>query len=394
MTTSPSPCHGFRFPAEVIEHAVRLHHCFSLSLRDVKNDFRRTWPGKRGEGVLSDDGDHAHPDEGRLMTVRKVPATTGQPSGVAAFTPEQVAAARGYADAPRAASTRAKYLQHWTAFVAWCLEHGHCPLPADPAAVVVHLSGLAGDGIAPHTLALRMAAIGYAHRQAGEAMPHKVRSGTVILNVLAWVRREWGKLLDRKATADGDIIWAMLHEIKGDALRDVRDRALLSFGMVSCMRRSEIAALDVSDITRAPEGLRVTIRRSKSDQEGAGATIAIPAGRRLKPVHHLDAWLERAAIAKGPLFRRLLQCGKRVLADRMSDRSVAEIVKVRARAAGLDPALFAGHSLRAGFLTSAARAGASVWKMQEQSRHKSLNVLSGYVRSARLFEDYAGKDFA
>jgi integrase len=164
--------------------------------------------------------------------------------------------------------------------------------------------------------------------------------------------------------------------------------------MVSCMRRSEIAALDLSDLVRAPEGLRVTIQRSKGDQDGVGATIAIPAGRRLRPVAHLDAWLARAAIADGPLFRRLSQCGTRVLPARMSDRSVAEIVKARAKAAGLDPEQFAGHSLRAGFLTAAARAGASVWKMQEQSRHKSLNVLSGYVRSAQLFEDHAGKDFA
>ena len=239
-----------------------------------------------------------------------------------------------------------------------------------------------------------MAAIGHAHRQGGEALPHKVRGGTVILDVLAGARRRWGRPPDRKAAADGDVIWSMLHAINGDTLKAVRDRALLSFGMVSCMRRSEITALDVSDIVRAPEGLRVTIRRSKGDQEGAGAAIAIPAGRRLKPVQHLETWLERAAVTEGPLFRRLSQCGTRVLADRMSDRSVAEIVKARAKAAGLDPAVFAGHSLRAGFLTSAARAGATIWKMQEQSRHKSLNVLSGYVRSAKLFEDHAGKDFA
>lgn len=111
----------------------------------------------------------------------------------------------------------------------------------------------------------------------------------------------------------------------------------------------------MSDIARVPEGLRVTIRRLKGDQEGRGATIAVPAGRRLKPVQHLDTWLERAAVADGPLFRRLSQCGTRVLADRMSDRSVAEIVKARAKVAGLDPKSFAGHSLRAGFLTSAAR---------------------------------------
>jgi len=334
-----------------------------------------------------------HDEDDECVTDR-VLAVPDEPRSPAVFTPEQVDAARSYADASRAASTRAKYLQHWTAFGRWCHEAGHPTLPADPAVVAVHLSCLAAAGIAPQTLALRLAAIGHAHRQAGEVAPHKVRGGTVILDILAGARRSWSKPPARKAAADGDLIWSMLHEIKGDSLRDVRDRALLSFGMVSCLRRSEITALDVADLVRSPEGLRVTIRRSKSDQEGVGATIAIPAGRRLKPVQHLDAWLERAAVTEGPLFRRLSQCGMRVLADRTSDRSVAEIVKARAKAAGLDPAAFAGHSLRAGFLTSAARAGASIWKMQEQSRHKSLNVLSGYVRSARLFEDHAGKDFA
>lgn len=333
-----------------------------------------------------------HSGGDRPLTGQDV-AVAGGRSGITPFTPEQVEAARGYADASRAASTQAKYLQHWTAFGAWCLDHGHRSLPADPAVVAVHLSSLAAK-MAPQTLALRMAAIGHAHRQAGEAIPHKLRGGTVILDILAGARRKWAKPTARKAAACGDVIWAMLHAIRGDTLKEVRDRALLSFGMVSCMRRSEIAALDVADLVRAPEGLRVTIRRSKGDQDGIGATIAVPAGRRLKPVAHLDAWLERAAVADGPLFRRLSQCGTRVLPARMSDRSVAEIVKARAKAAGLDPALFAGHSLRAGFLTAAARAGASVWKMQEQSRHKSLNVLSGYVRSAQLFEDHAGKDFA
>ena len=194
--------------------------------------------------------------ERQLLTGHDV-AVTGGGSAIAPFTPEQVAAARGYADASRAASTRAKYLQHWTAFGTWCREHGHVALPADPAVVAVHLSSIAAE-MAPQTLALRMAAIGYAHRQAGEAIPHKVRGGTVVLDVLAGARRKWGRPPDRKAAACGDVIWAMLHEIKGDSLKAVRDRALLSFGMVSCMRRSEIAALDVSDLVRAPE---VTIPR-------------------------------------------------------------------------------------------------------------------------------------
>jgi integrase len=97
-----------------------------------------------------------------------------------------------------------------------------------------------------------MAAIGYAHRQAGEVPPHKIRGGTVILDILAGARRSWGKPPTRKAADDSDLIWSMLHEIKGDSLRDVRDRALLSFGIMSCLRLSEITALDVSDLVRAP----------------------------------------------------------------------------------------------------------------------------------------------
>lgn len=115
---------------------------------------------------MGDGGHDTRDDDGRLVTGRGVAVPDG-PCGVAAVTPEQVAAARGYADASRAASTRAKYLQHWTAFGAWPREHGHSSLPADPAVVAVHLSGFAGAKMAPQTLALRMAAIGQAHRQAG-----------------------------------------------------------------------------------------------------------------------------------------------------------------------------------------------------------------------------------
>jgi integrase len=159
------------------------------------------------------------------------------------------------------------------------------------------------------------------------------------------------------------------------------------------MRRAELVALRREDIVRVPEGVRVTIRRSKSDQEGHGAEIAVPEGRRLHPVRHLEAWLTAAGIEDGWLFRRVSNDGKTVTADPMSDRAVARVVKARVAAAGLDPQHFARHSLRAGFLTAAARAGTSVFDMQRQSRHKSIQVLSGYVRSAKLFEDHAGKGF-
>jgi len=156
------------------------------------------------------------------------------------------------------------------------------------------------------------------------------------------------------------------------------------------LRRSELAALTVADLERQPDGLRVRVVRSKTDQEGRGVVIAVPDGRRLNPVAHLEAWLARAGVSEGPVFRSLVN-GR--IGAALTDQSVSLIVKRRTAAAGYTAAAFAAHSLRAGFLTSAAAAGASIWKMREVSRHKSVQVLSDYVRNSDLLKDHAGKDF-
>jgi integrase len=176
----------------------------------------------------------------------------------------------------------------------------------------------------------------------------------------------------------------------GSRLTNIRDRALLLFGFASAMRRSELAALDFEDIEETPDGLRVSIRRSKTDQEGHGDVIAVPRGTIACPVAALKAWLDAAAIATGPVFRPITK-GGRIQPARLTDRSVAAIVKAHASRAGLDPKLFAGHSLRSGFLTSAAARGASIFKMADQSRHKSMETLRGYVRDAEIFKHHAGE---
>lgn len=310
-----------------------------------------------------------------------------------AMAPEVVQAARGYAAASRAVSTRRKYEAAWDAFAAWCRQHGHEPLPAHPAVVAGYLAAEATRGVSPSWVQLQLSAIGWVHRRAGRQPPQKTEQGAVIHEILAGIRREGGRPPVRKAPADADIVRDVLVHITGDSLRDVRDRALWAFGMASCMRRSELVALRVEDLRRASEGFRVAIRRSKGDQEGKGQEIAVPEGRRIRPVQHLEAWLAAGGIADGYLFRRISNDGRTVTADPMSDRAVARVVKARIAAAGLDPAVYGGHSLRAGFLTAAARAGASIFQMQAQSRHKSVQVLSAYVRSARLFEEHAGRDF-
>ena len=150
-------------------------------------------------------------------------------------------------------------------------------------------------------------------------------------------------------------------------LTGLRDRALLLLGFAGAFRRSELVALDVADIAETETGLLVTIRRSKTDQEGEGVTIAIARGDVACPVKALREWLDAAGIEAGPIFRPINKAGT-VAAQRLTDRSVANIVKAYADRAGFDASTFSGHSLRSGFLTSAAANGASIFKMMDVSR--------------------------
>jgi site-specific recombinase XerD len=172
-------------------------------------------------------------------------------------------------------------------------------------------------------------------------------------------------------------------------LKGLRDRALLLLGFGGAFRRSELVALDVADLEQTESGLRVTIRRSKTDQEGIGTTIAIVRGGVCCPVKALRAWLDAAGITEGAVFRPLRKGGK-VQNHRLTSKSVCDLVKAYADRVGLDGDAFSAHSLRSGFLTSAARRGASVFKMRDVSRHKSMDVLQAYVRDADMFRDHAG----
>ena len=314
-----------------------------------------------------------------------------------AITDAEIGTARHYADASRAASTQRAYNSDWRRFSAWCAARNLDTLPADPRIVAVFLAAEAEAGSAPLTIGRRLAAIGWMHRRAGLQPPQAREGAAAILEVIAGIRRSHGAASVKKHAADADVLRDVLRAIAGDDLRSVRDRALLAFGMAGALRRSESVALRLSDFEWVKEGLRVTIRRGKTDQEEAGATIAIPEGRRLRPKARLDAWVQQAGIAEGYLFRRLVR-GKAgdatMSASPMSDRAVARLVQARVLAAGYDPTSFAGHSLRSGFLTAAARSGASIFKMREVSRHKSMQVLADYVRDAELFRNHAGAGFS
>jgi len=353
-----------------------------------------------------------------IAAARPVPAGAEPPSPAPAAASAERAAdrvaaelamARRYADASRAPTTQRAYASDWRRFSAWCFARGLQTLPADPRVVAVFLAAESAAGTAPPTVGRRLAAIGWMHRRAGFLPPQAREGAAAITEVLAGIRRSHGIAPARKHAADAEILRDILRCIPGDDLRSVRDRALLAFGMAGAFRRSELVALRLADLEWVKEGLRITIRRSKTDQESAGVTIAIPEGRRLRPKALLDAWIERAGIADGFLFRRLARSRAGaggsaagtgamsptdvVTPDPMSDRAVARLVQARAAAAAYDPSDFAGHSLRAGFLTAAARSGAGIFKMREVSRHKSMQVLADYVRDAELFRDHAGEGF-
>ena len=308
--------------------------------------------------------------------------------GGLALLEDDVVAARQYAEAEKAASTRRAYLSDVRIFTTWCISRGVEPLPAAPEAIAAFLSAEATGGAKASTLGRRCAAIRWAHESAGYTTP---TSDAVVLSVMRGIRRTIGAARDQKAAATADRLVAMLAAIP-DTLAGKRDRALLVLGFSGAFRRSELVALTVADLEEMTDGLRVTIRRSKTDQDGSGVTIAIPHGARLRAPEVVRQWLDAAGIDDGPVFRAVTRHGK-VGAEALTPQVVALRVKRYALPAGFVVEDFSGHSLRAGFLTSAADAGASIFKMMDVSRHKSVDVLRGYVRRAEMFKDHAGASF-
>ncbi|WP_337848236.1 tyrosine-type recombinase/integrase [Sphingomonas sp.] len=330
---------------------------------------------------------------------RKVPRTV-VPDSLG----RQIESAVEYARASRAKSTQRAYASDWTIFTAWCVRHGIAALPTTPDAIAVFAAAEADAGVNPNTIGRRIAAIAYYHRQAGHTPPNAVAGAGQLTEVLAGIRAVHGQPKTKKAAADAAALRDLLKTIKGDGLRAMRDRALLAVGMAGAFRRSELVAFAIGDVALLPEGMEFTIDQSKTDQAREGQKVAIPEGKRIRPKALLLDWTSAALQAaahqddplvrfdQGPLFRRLTRSDE-LTADPMSDRAVARLIQRCAAAAGYDPAKFAGHSLRAGFLTEAANQGATIFKMQEVSRHKSAQMLLDYVRSAERFQNHAGDKF-
>lgn len=293
--------------------------------------------------------------------------------------------AREYVRESKAANTRRAYASDWAHWVLWCERRELASLPARAETVALFASDLAASRKVS-TIIRHLSVISQAHQAAGVDSPTK---STVVRAVLQGIKRTHGIAQTQKSPVVTEDVRTMVKALPLDALGGLRDRALLLTGFVGALRRSEIAALDVSDAQFIAEGIRLLIRRSKSDQEGAGEFVGLPYGSdpAACPVRALMAWRDAAGGTEGPLFRPVDRFG-RLGQARLSGQAVAEIIKRAAARVGKDPALYGGHSLRAGMATSAAQAGAGEAAIQRHGRWKSL-VVRRYVRHGSLFVDNA-----
>ena len=319
-----------------------------------------------------------------------------RPTALVLATPTQPLAelvhrAREYAADSRATSTKKAYLSDFASFEGWCARQGVPSAPTTPATVAVYLAALADAGRKASTIERALAGIAWAQRARGHEW---FRAHPAIAAVMAGIRRRNGTAPTQKAPVVDQEARGARRDARRQPTRATRSR-LAHDGVVRRVPPLQLVALEVADVKKEREGLVVTLRRSKRDQEGRGAEKGIPyaSNPALCPVRALAAWLEAARIETGPLFRGVDQLGH-VATEGLSDRSVARIVQRAAEAAGLDPATVAGHSLRAGFATTAAKKGKSLDAIMRQTLHKSEQVARGYIRHAKLFDDNAAVGLA
>lgn len=289
----------------------------------------------------------------------------------------------------KAVNTLKAYRADWADFTAWCAVYRLAALPATPDTIARYLTAQAAIHTVS-TLQRRLSAINQAHTAQGS--PRFSVRDEPLQSVWAGIRRVHGTAQQGKAPVVTADLKAMVATL-ADTLLGTRDRALLLLGFAGAFRRSELVSLTVADVQCTVDGATVTVRRSKTDQEGHGRKVGIPYGshRETCPVRALQAWLTAADIQEGPLFRSVNRHGQ-VQARALSDKTVVLVVKRCAEAAGLDASQYAGHSLRAGLATAAAQAGVSERAIMAQTGHKSTEMVRRYIREGSLFRDNAAAE--
>ena len=301
---------------------------------------------------------------------------------------ELIQKAKIFVAAAKAPATLKAYRNDWRDFESWCREHQLTALPSTPETIALYLADRAST-LASGTIARRLTSITKAHQAAGFTDSPATTRHFVVGETLKGIRRTIGTAQHGKdplLTADIRRIVAARRE----GLIGVRDSAIVLVGFAGGFRRSELAGIHIYDLKFSTDGVVVTVRKSKMDQEGAGREVGLPFGTSQDtcPVRALRQWLDRAAIREGPVFRSVGRYGH-VSRRGLHRDSIGKLLKRAAGRAGLKVEALGGHSLRAGCVTQAAMNGVREFIIMRQTGHKTIATLRRYIRSGEIFRENA-----
>ena len=288
----------------------------------------------------------------------------------------------------KAKNTVRAYNSDFNNFGLFCAQNGFKSLPSDPKIVSLYLTYLSTKGSKMSTLKRRLVSIGIIHKLKGHYLDMKHPS--IIENIMGIKRRKGSSQKGKKPILISTLkkIINVIDEQDKEEIKKFRDRSIILIGFSGGFRRNEIVTLDHDDLDFVPEGIKINLKRSKTDQFGEGFTKALPYfdNPQYCPVVSLKKWMEVSKIRSGPVFRRLSK-GSKLSENRLTDQTVALLIKQYLQLTGIDSKNYSGHSLRSGFATSAAESGAEERSIMAMTGHKSTEMVRRYIKEANLFKN-------
>ena len=290
----------------------------------------------------------------------------------------------------KANNTVRAYKSDFTDFGLFCAQNGFKSLPSEPKIVSLYLTHLSTKDIKMSTLKRRLVSIGVVHKLKGHYLDTKHPS--IIENIMGIKRRKGSIQKGKKPILINDLknIINAIDKQKNEEIKKIRDRSIILIGFSGGFRRNEIVSLDLEDLDFVPEGIKITIKKSKTDQFGEGSLKGLPYfdNSQYCPVLSLKKWIETSNIKSGPLFRRFSK-GSKLTNNRLTDQTVALLIKKYLDLAGINSKNYSGHSLRSGFATTAAESGAEERSIMAMTGHKSTEMVRRYIKEANLFKNNA-----
>jgi len=290
----------------------------------------------------------------------------------------------------KAVNTLRAYKSDYNDFGLFCAQNGFKPLPSEPKIVSLYLTYLSTKNVKMSTLKRRLVSIGVIHKLKGHYLDTKHPS--IIENIMGIKRRKGSIQKGKKPLLINNLkqIINAIDKEKNKEIKKIRDRSIILIGFSGGFRRNEIVSLDYDDLDFVEEGLKITLKRSKTDQFGESTVKGLPYfdNSEYCPVVSVRKWIEISKINSGPLFRRFIK-GSKLSDNRLSDQTVALLIKDYLKKAGIESKNYSGHSLRSGFATSAAEAGAEERSIMAMTGHKSTEMVRRYIKEANLFKNNA-----